>query len=120
MGYVPMLSYALLTLGTGILAYSLYPTSRVVPEIPPGPVNLHGKDQHGFILLFLAGYLACLLLLAPDHGASRLLVPPIFLSGACFVLLVPTLAHRTIPPMPPAASLHCPVGTGTATKTTPA
>jgi diguanylate cyclase (GGDEF)-like protein len=91
-----MLSYALLILGASILGYSLYPTSRIIRELPPGPMSLQWKVLRGFILFFLAGYLAYLFLFVSDHGTSRLLVSSIFFSGACFVLLVCMLAHGTV------------------------
>ena len=96
MGYAPILSYALLILGAGILGYSLYPTSRIIRELPAGPMNLQWKVLRGFILFFITGYLAYLFLFASDHGTSRLLVSSIFFCGACFVLLVCTLAHGTV------------------------
>ena len=91
-----MLSYVLLILGTGILGYSLHPTSRIIRELPPGPMNLQWKVLRGFILFFIAGYLAYLFLFASYHGPSRLLISSIFFCGACFVLLVCTLAHGTV------------------------
>ncbi|MGA6992686.1 MAG: hypothetical protein WBX50_02195, partial [Candidatus Deferrimicrobiaceae bacterium] len=96
MGYVLMLSYALLLLGASILGYSLYPTSRIIRELPPGPMNLQWQVLRGFILFFIAGYLAYLFLFPSDHGPSRILVSSIFFSGACFVLLVCMLAHETV------------------------
>ena len=91
-----MFSYAMLLFGASILGYSLYPTSRVIRELPPGPMNLQWKVLRGFILFFLVGYLAYLFLFVSDHGAPRILVSSIFFSGACFVLLVCMLAHGTI------------------------
>lgn len=91
-----MLSYALLILGTGILGYSLYPISRIIRRLPPGPMNLQWKVLRGLILFFIAGYLAYLFLFASDHGTSRLLVSSIFFCGACFDLLVCILAHGTV------------------------
>ena len=96
MGYVLIFSYALLLLGASILGYSLYPTSRIIRELPPGPMKIQWKVLRGFILFFIAGYLAYLFLFASDHGTSRLLVSSIFFSGACFVLLVCMLAHGTV------------------------
>jgi diguanylate cyclase (GGDEF)-like protein len=96
MGYTPMLSYTLLLLGAGILGYSLYPSSRIIRELPPGLMNLQWKVLRGFILFFIAGYLAYLFLFTSDHGTSRLLVSSIFFSGACFVLLACMLAHGTV------------------------
>ena len=69
-----MLSYTLLLLGAGILGYALYPSSRIIRELPPGPMNLQWKVLRGFILFFIAGYLAYLFLFTSDHGTSRLLV----------------------------------------------
>lgn len=91
-----MFSYAMLLLGASILGYSLYPTSRIIRELPPGPMNLQWKVLRGFILFFVAGYLAYLFLFTFDHGTSRILVSSIFFSGACFVLLVCILAHGTV------------------------
>ena len=96
MGNALTLSYALLILGAGILGYSLYPTSRIIRELPPGPMNLQWQVLRGFILFFLAGYLAYLFVFVFDHGTSRLLVSSIFFSGACFVLLACMLAHGTV------------------------
>ncbi|MDX1815429.1 MAG: GGDEF domain-containing protein, partial [Thermodesulfobacteriota bacterium] len=96
MGNALTLSYALLILGAGILGYSLYPTSRIIRELPPGPMNLQWQVLRGFILFFLAGYLAYLFVFVFDHGTSRLLVSSIFFSGACFVLLACMLAQGTV------------------------
>jgi diguanylate cyclase (GGDEF)-like protein len=91
-----MISTGLTVLGATLLAVSLYPTTRILRELPSGPVKTRWEVLRGFIVLFIAGYLVCLVLFSRESGTSHLVVSGIFLLGAVFVLLVCLLAHGTV------------------------
>jgi diguanylate cyclase (GGDEF)-like protein len=96
MGCPVIVSNALIVLGASLLGYSIYPTSRIIRELPPGPVHLQWRILRGFIAFFIAGYLAYLFVFAAEKTTSHLLVSGIFFFGACFVLLVCLLALGTV------------------------
>lgn len=96
MEYSLLLSQALILIGASILGYALYPTTRVLRELPPGPVKTQWKVLRIFLLFFIAGYLIYLVIFASEAGTSHLLVASIFFFGACFALLVCMPAHGTV------------------------
>lgn len=63
------------TLGTAIMAASLFPTGRILQELPQGAMRNYWRILWALILFFIAGYLANLLLFASKGDPSTLLVP---------------------------------------------
>lgn len=96
MEYHMLVSTGLILLGAALLGVSLHPTTRILRELPSGPVKTRWAVLRGFIVLFIAGYLVCLALFSRESGTSQLVVSAIFLLGAVFVLLVCLLAHGTV------------------------
>lgn len=96
MEFSVIVSNALIVLGASLLGYSIYPTSRIIRELPSGPVNLQWKILRGLIVFFIAGYLSYLFIFTAEHTTSHFLVSGIFFFGACFVLLVCLLALGTV------------------------
>lgn len=90
------LARALVSLGTLIILAALLPVHRLVAQLPEGSERKHWQFMSGMVVAFVLGYLAFLsvtwnnLATLPD-----LLVPVIFLLGACFVWLVANLSLRT-------------------------
>lgn len=96
MEFSVIVSNSLIVLGATFLGYSIYPTSRIIREIPSGPVHLQWRILRGFIIFFIAGYISYLFVFAAEDSTSRLLVSGIFFFGGCFVLLVCLLALGTV------------------------
>lgn len=96
MDYPFLISSALIVLGAALLAVSMYPTTRIIRELAPGPTQSRWELLRGFIVLFIAGYVVCLGTFSVQRDASHLVVSSIFFLGACFVLLVCALAHGTV------------------------
>lgn len=82
--------------GSLLLAGSLRPGFRLCRQLPLGTIRSWWQLLTGFILFFLAGYLAYALANwnAYDRPAE-LMVPAIFFAGAIFVWIVTTLTLET-------------------------
>lgn len=91
-----LLCVLLIVAGAGLLAYSLVPTSRILSELPKGSAVVRWRILRGLIAFFLAGYLLYLFLAPQTADPGHLLVSAIFFFGACFVLLICTLALGTV------------------------
>ncbi len=96
MNYPLLISFTLIVLGAILLAVSLFPTTRIIRELAPGPTQSRWGLLRGFIVLFIAGYIVFLGTLSAKWDASHLLVSSIFFLGACFVLLVCVLTDGTV------------------------
>ena len=96
MDYPLLISSALIVLGAILLAVSLFPTTRIIRELAPGPTQSRWGLLRGFIVLFIAGYVVFLGTVSVQWDASHVLVSSIFFLGACFVLLVCVLTHGTV------------------------
>jgi diguanylate cyclase (GGDEF)-like protein len=96
MDYPLLISSALIVLGAILLVVSLFPTTRIIRDLSPGPTQTQWKLLRGFIVLFIAGYAVCLGTFSAQRDASLVVVSSIFFLGACFVLLVCALAHGTV------------------------
>jgi diguanylate cyclase (GGDEF)-like protein len=94
--YPLLISSALIVLGAILLAVSLFPTTRIIRELAPGPTQSRWGLLRGFIVLFIAGYVVFLGTVSAQWDASHILVSSIFFLGACFVLLVCVLTHGTV------------------------
>lgn len=90
------LAIVLVVTGTGVLSASLLSNHKLVATLPPGSLRNQWRALMALVMFFIAGYVSYLFLFADLHGELvGLLVPFIFLFGACFVLLTAKLALHT-------------------------
>lgn len=89
-------SYAALALGVLMLAIALRPARKVVQELAPGRLRAGWILMIGMICVFIAGYLAEIVLSLQRPYGPSLLVAVVFVLGAWFVLLVCRLARVTV------------------------
>jgi len=83
--------------GAVIMAFSLVFASRIVAELPLGPVRRWWNVLRALIVLFILGYGASIpLLLLRGAGPVHLVMGTMLLSGAVFVLLVCRLMLTTV------------------------
>ncbi|QEM67769.1 GGDEF domain-containing protein [Geobacter sp. FeAm09] len=84
-------------LGAGILVLSLAPVQGLIRGLPSGGgIRRNWYILTGLIVFFIAGYLwYALELWQGTCRFSDLIVSAVFFLGACFVLLVNYLSHRT-------------------------
>jgi diguanylate cyclase (GGDEF)-like protein len=87
------LSYGLVLISVIVLVWSLVPTSRLIRRLPRCPTRVRWKLLFASIVVFIVGYLGFFgfglrgVILLKD-----LIVPVIFLLGACFVLIIAYLS----------------------------
>ena len=82
--------------GAVIMAFSLVFASRIVAELPLGPVRRWWNVLRALIVLFILGYGASIPLLLRGAGPVHLVMGTMLLSGAVFVLLVCRLMLTTV------------------------
>lgn len=82
--------------GIIILCYSLYPATRIVKEMPMGPIRKRWWALRTLILLFVLGYLIYLAIVIQGQNLENLIVALIFFFGALFVLFVCMLTLNTV------------------------
>jgi len=104
--FLLLISSALIVLGAILLAVSLFPTTRIIRELAPGPTQSRWELLRGFIVLFIAGYVVCLGAFSVRRDPSHIVVSSIFFLGACFVLLVCMLARGTVKDIQRVATLE--------------
>jgi diguanylate cyclase (GGDEF)-like protein len=69
---------------------------RLIWSLPSPRLRVRWRTLLGFVVIFVVGYLAYLLLFhGRHHEAAHLIVPTIFFLGACFVVLVAQLSLLT-------------------------
>ena len=83
--------------GALVLVAAMPPTRRLIARLPKGRVRGRWYVMLAFVLLFLLGYLGYALAFWNRHERPiDLLVPVIFLLGACFVALNAVLSLQTV------------------------
>lgn len=83
--------------GALILVIATVPTRRLIARLQKGRVRAHWYAMLAFVMLFLLGYLGYAWAFWNRHERPiDLLVPGIFLLGACFVWLNATLSLQTV------------------------
>ena len=83
--------------GALVLVAAIPPTRRLIARLPKGRVRGRWYVMLAFVLLFLLGYLGYALAFWNRHERPiDLLVPVIFLLGACFVALNAVLSLQTV------------------------
>ena len=91
------LANALVLAGALVLVAAMLPTRRLISRLPRGPVRGRWYVMLAFVVLFLLGYLGYAAAFWSRHAQTiDLLVPVIFLSGACFVALNAVLSLQTV------------------------
>lgn len=82
--------------GVLILGAALVPVRRLMLRLPSGAVRDRWYLLAALIGVFIAGYLGyAAVFWGAQEAATDLIVPVIFLLGACFVWLVTVLSHQT-------------------------
>jgi diguanylate cyclase (GGDEF)-like protein len=90
-------SHGLILVGAIALALSLVPTSRLITSLPRCPARAMWKLLFALIVVFIAGYIGFIGLgLRGVISLKDLIVPVIFLLGACFVLIVVRLSQGAV------------------------
>ncbi|MBS0337629.1 MAG: GGDEF domain-containing protein [Proteobacteria bacterium] len=80
-----------------ILLAALPPTRRLIAELPAGPMRSQWRFMAGLVLVFVAGYAGYLAVFWDRHQSiADLLVPAVFVCGACFVWLAARLSLATV------------------------
>lgn len=93
---ISLLALGLVFAGELILIGALVPVRRLIGRLPSGPVRSCWYFMAALIALFILGYLGYAAAFWESHSTLvDLIVPLVFFSGACFVLLVATLSLRT-------------------------
>jgi diguanylate cyclase (GGDEF)-like protein len=88
-----ILSHSLILVGVIALVWSLIPTSRLIRRLPRCPTRVRWKLLFTSIIVFTVGYLGFIGLgLRSVISPKDLIVPVIFLLGACFVLIIAYLS----------------------------
>ncbi len=91
------LANTLVLAGALVLVAAMPPTRRLIARLPKGRVRGRWYVMLAFVLLFLLGYLGYALAFWNRHERPiDLLVPVIFLLGACFVALNAILSLQTV------------------------
>ncbi len=91
------LANTLVLAGALVLVAAMPPTRRLIARLPKGRVRGRWYVMLAFMLLFLLGYLGYALAFWNRHERPiDLLVPVIFLLGACFVALNAVLSLQTV------------------------
>ncbi len=91
------LANTLVLAGALVLVAAMPPTRRLIARLPKGRVRGRWYVMLAFVLLFLLGYLGYALAFWNRHERPiDLLVPVIFLLGACFVALNAVLSLQTV------------------------
>lgn len=94
---ISTLANALVLAGALVLVAAMLPTRRLIARLPRGRVRNHWTVMQVFVLLFLLGYLGYAVVFWNRHERPiDLLVPLIFLLGACFVALNALLSQQTV------------------------
>jgi len=90
------LACSMAIVGAAILIGALLPVRRLIKQLPSGSVRRNWYTLAGLIKLFILGYLGYLATLW-EHPLEKhdLLVPGVFLLGACFVWLTISLSLQT-------------------------
>jgi diguanylate cyclase (GGDEF)-like protein len=94
--YHVLITSTMIVAGAMLLALSLYPTTSIIRELAPGPTQFRWSVLRGFIVVFIAGYLVCLVTFSSQPEDSHLIVSVIFFLGSFFVVLVSFLANGTV------------------------
>jgi diguanylate cyclase (GGDEF)-like protein len=82
--------------GVCLLVVAMVPLSRLIMQLPPGPLRRNWYFLAVLVLCFIVGYSAYgVMHLDSEGGPLNLVVPVIFFLGACFVLLVNFLSLKT-------------------------
>ena len=86
----------ILIIGAGLQVCALVPLAKLIAQLPQGRIRIYWNGLGALIHFFIAGYVGYTVLHwnAPS-SAANLVVPVIFLLGACFVLAVSGLSLRT-------------------------
>ncbi len=93
---ISFLALAAVVTGAMLLVGALFTVRKLIAKLPTGTLRMRWNGLSGLIALFVAGYLAYLVLFHDRHGVVLdLVVPGIFLLGACFVLLTAILSYQT-------------------------
>jgi diguanylate cyclase (GGDEF)-like protein len=87
---------ALILSGIAVLGISIYFSSRIIFDLNPGPIKTRWHFLRAFIVVFLAGYLAFLVLMPHEADINTLIVSGVFALGAVFVLLVSWITLHTV------------------------
>ena len=91
------LANTLVLAGALVLVAAMPPTRRLIARLPKGRVRGRWYVMLAFVLLFLLGYLGYALAFWNRHERPiDLLVPVIFLLGACFAALNAVLSLQTV------------------------
>ncbi len=91
------LANALVLAGALVLVAAMLPTRRLISRLPRGRVRGRWYVMLAFVTLFLLGYLGYAAAFWSRHAQTiDLLVPVIFLLGACFVALNAVLSLQTV------------------------
>ena len=91
-----LLKNTLLLLSILIIIVSLWPTQRLITQLPTGRNRSHWYWLLALIWLFVFGYIAYSLVFWGEYRDSiDLIVPVIFFFGSVFVFLVTTLSLQT-------------------------
>jgi diguanylate cyclase (GGDEF)-like protein len=91
-----LLFNGLIAVGAAVLVASLLPVEQVVRLLPEGPTRTKWRLLRALIFLFITAYVGFAVVNWKNSGrAFDLLVPAIFLLGACFVFLVSSLSLQT-------------------------
>ena len=91
------LANALVLMGALVLVAAMLPTRRLISRLPRGRVRGRWYAMLAFAMLYLLGYLAYAAAFWNRHERPiGLLVPVIFLLGACFVALNAVLSQQTV------------------------
>jgi len=93
---ISLFASGLVYTGIIILAGSLVVVQRLIVRLQSGPMRSRWYFMVALIALFISGYLAYAIVFRESHSfLVDLIVPFVFLFGACFVLLVATLSLQT-------------------------
>lgn len=93
---ISLFALVLVLVGDLILIATLVPLRRLIRRLPAGSVRSRWYVMAALIGLFIVGYLGYAIAFRASHATLvDLIVPFVFFSGACFVLLATTLSLQT-------------------------
>ncbi|MGB7972425.1 MAG: GGDEF domain-containing protein [Candidatus Deferrimicrobiaceae bacterium] len=96
MPYNQVLAILLILAAVGILIVALFSTTRILDELPTGPLRHQWRTLRVYTVFFLAGYLGYLSFVNAVMGITGILIALLFFLGACFVQMVCSLSLGTV------------------------